>query len=301
MCTSKNVFYEKCLVQIMDLMCERLNRRLDCLMLVDGNEGFGKSNISVGICGYIAEKMGRKFSVDNVFFDLDELIEFTAKTEQQVILWDEAVLGGLASEWQSKTQKKLQKILMTARKKRHFILFVIPRFFKLNEYIVVDRTIGLIHVYSADNLQIGTFVYINNNNLSKLYFDWKKKRLRNYKMRYSFKGKFKEYLPMFIDEDAYEKKKDKAIESIIETKVATREEYERKAKAEIIQSLLDSGMTIKEISKRVGLHRHTIGNWIKRGVLSGKEGGQGTGDTNNINSQDEKMEEKSEKEAEKNE
>ncbi len=202
-----------------DLMIKRCSEKnkFDNLVVVDGEEGLGKTTIAILFANYVSQKTGRPFDLENVFFDADEMIEFAAKSDAQIIVWDEAALGGLSIEWSSKVQKKLKKLLMIARKKRHFYFFCIPKFFKLTEYLIVDRAKALIHVYSHDDIHRGRFVYFRKEAKDKLYYDWRKKGARNYKIRYSLRGTFPNAMAKVIDEEAYDKKKDFAIVKALQT------------------------------------------------------------------------------------
>ena len=155
--TDKEFFIEELLVRKLDLMIKRMEGTDDNVVICSGDEGQGKTNIVAGMCYYVAFKTGRKYGIDNIFFDLDKLIAFASGTEQQIIHWDEGALGGLSMQWWKKNQQKFIQLLMIARKKRHFIIICIPKFYKLNEYIVVDRSIALIHVYSRENIHKGRF------------------------------------------------------------------------------------------------------------------------------------------------
>lgn len=223
--TDKAYSMEKKLVEKLDLACKRLKNKLDCLMLVDGDEGYGKSTISGEMGYYVAYKLGRKFSYENFFFNIDKLIEYATKTEKQVIIWDEAALGGLAMEWGNKLQQKLIKLLMISRKKNHFYFFNIPKFFKLNEYIVVDRATALIHVYARQEIQRGRFVYFRKQSKEKLFFDWRKARKRSYKINYNFRGSFPDALSKIIDINKYDANKDEAIMSIDSSDGISRKEF----------------------------------------------------------------------------
>lgn len=208
------IYIEPKLAHVLDLMIKRMGSKRDVVLLVDGHEGEGKSNIATMICSYVAEKTGRSFSVDNCFFDIKDMTKFAKTGKEKIIWWDEGALGGLASDWWNKNQKLFVKLLMVARKKQHFFVICVPKFYKLNEYIACDRSIGLVHVYSADNLERGRFTYYNDAKKDILYDDWKRKHKKSYKYKYNFHGRFSDCLQYLIDEDAYEEKKDKAIEEI---------------------------------------------------------------------------------------
>jgi len=207
---------DKYLQNKLDLMVNRMTggKKFDNLVLIDGDEGYGKSNLEVYIGAYVSSKTGRPLTLANVFFDLDKLLEFAMHTKEQIILWDEGALGGLANEWWNKNQKKFLKLLMVARKRKHFWVICIPKFFKLNEYLVIDRSIGLIHVYAKDELEIGKFAYFGKRRKEQLYHDWRKSKQRNYGKFSNFRGDFPEALPKIFDEDKYDRKKDIAIMSI---------------------------------------------------------------------------------------
>lgn len=256
----KKYSIDKRLAHKLDLIIRRIKGTDDALLLIDGDEGQGKSNMAAGIAGYIHIKTGRPLSVDNIFFDLDKLTDFAIKTEKQIIIWDEAALGGLAVEWWRKNQIKFTKLLMVARKKKHFIIICIPKFFKLNEYFVVDRSIGMINVYSKRNIQKGRFRYFNKKKKEKLYNSWKKSRFRAYTKFMSFGGSFVIALPKVFDEEEYEKKKDEAIMSI-------DKETPDKVKAENdLLKLILALITIKLgivifIAKVLGKDKRTIYKW----------------------------------------
>ena len=213
--TDKNLAMETKLIEKLDLCIDRCTKKhMDNLWIIDGDEGFGKSTFSVCCAYYVAFKSGRKFSVDNVFFDIKKMIDFAKSTKDQIIIWDEAALGGLSTEWRSKFQIELTKLLMVARKKRHFYFFNIPKFFKLNEYMLIDRSIAMVHVYARNELELGRFCYFKKKSKEKLWYDRIKTRQRLYKQHYDFHGTFPNKLAELIDEDAYEKMKDEAIEKI---------------------------------------------------------------------------------------
>ena len=229
--TDKQYYLDPKLKEKADLMIARMKHGKDNLVLIDGDEGDGKSNMSMLFGYYVAHTCNREFNLDHIFFDLDKLIEYAIQTKEQVIIWDEGALGGLASEWWNKNQKKFIKLLMIARKRKHFWIVNIPKFFKLNEYFVIDRSVGLIHVYMRGGTEHGRFVYFNQVQKEKLWETWKKTRVRSYKKWYSFHGSFNMFLGRdifkdVIDDVEYDKKKDKAIMSInkVEEKVKKSEE-----------------------------------------------------------------------------
>ncbi|KKL18056.1 hypothetical protein LCGC14_2479340 [marine sediment metagenome] len=258
---------DKLLAQKLDLMIDRMGnkRKSDNLLLVEGDEGLGKTNMAVIVGDHISKITGRSFSNKNIFFDADKMFEFAKSTEKQIIVWDEPALSGLSTDWHNKTQKNLIKLLMMVRKKRHFMIFCFTKFFKFNEYIVVDRAIGMIHMYSSDGLNVGRWAYFKNQSKEALYNYWRTTRRRAYKKFYDFRGKVSWKLPKIIDEKAYEKEKDKAILSIGGDKSETLDNRENKLffVKKFVKVWIEKQIKIKgkDLSELFEIHNNTISNY----------------------------------------
>ena len=204
--------------------CIQKNPKRDAVLLTEGAEGEGKTTYSVALGYYISEKTGRVFNHTRVFADLEKMIEFIKNTEEEIVIWDEPALHGLSGDIHTRILRNLMRLLMMARKKRHFIIINLAYFNKFNDYIVWQRPLGMIHVYSRDEVQAGRFCYIKKKNLEFLWQDWRRFRKRNYKKWASrrIRGTFPDVLnPKYahnvlsdFDIDAYEKSKDEAIMKI---------------------------------------------------------------------------------------
>ena len=266
--TDKEYYLDGYLVGKLDLMVKRLKGADDCVIVIDGDEGMGKTNMASALCYYIAYNLNRKYNVDNIFFFLDDMLKFAAETKEQIIHWDEAALGGLSVHWWKENQGKLLQLFMTARKKKHFIVMCIPKFNYLREYFFLDRSIGLINVYARQNIHKGNFYYFTKRKKEMLYEYWKRKRIRNYVMFKTFKGRFTIAMKKIFTEeelDAYENKKDKAILSIAqapEKKIKGEERLKKEAeefKKKVARMTgLVPGLTQKAIAKHLGWTRETV-------------------------------------------
>ena len=225
--TRFNYPLETNLLPKLDLMIKRCTDKKvkrDSVLIIEGAEGEGKTTFSVAIAYYVSEKTGIPFGAENVFFDIEKLIKFAQSTEGQIIIWDEPALQALSTDWASVVVRNLTRLLMMARKKRHFFIFNITKFYKFNEYVVVDRPVAMIKVYSRKNIYAGRFVYIRKKNLEPLWRDYRFSKKRNYKkygskkVRGSFPDvlseKYKYNVLSEFDIDLYEKNKDDAIMSI---------------------------------------------------------------------------------------
>ncbi len=265
--TDKKYSMDEMYLSKLDLMIKRMKGTDDAILLLDGDEGQGKTEFAVGTCYYVSQQMNRKYDVDNVFFDLDEGMMFASQTHDQIIHFDEGALGLLSTQWWNKNQQKFLQLVMTARKKRHFMIICIPKFYKMNQYIVEERSIGLIHVYSRKNLHKGRFCYFTKAKKERLFQDWRRKKIKNYRKYYSFHGSFVQTMKkVFTPEQLveYERKKDKAIESICA--VDKKPEVSERAITLKIYSDWDgrnSEKTLEDAAEVFGVSSRTICRWKK--------------------------------------
>ena len=140
--TDKDYYLDGFAKQVGDAVSGRvLDRKQDILIFFNGAEGSGKTNASIALAYYIAEQTGREFTVDNVFFNIDDMRKYAGQEKEKIIVWDEAALGGLANDWTNFSQKKLISMLMVCRKKRHVFIFNIPR------AIIVEGTKIIITIF----------------------------------------------------------------------------------------------------------------------------------------------------------
>ena len=268
--TDKKYFLEKKLIQKLNLMVKRMEGTDDNVVCIDGDEGQGKTNLAMAICYYVACMSKRDYSVkENIFFELDDVIKYASTTKEKIIHWDEGALGGMSIQWWKQNQQKFIQLLMTARKKKHFIVICIPRFYKLNEYIIIDRSIALLHVYSRKNIQKGRFCYYTKRAKEKLMEDWRRKHIKNYRKLKTFWGSFPEAeKKIFSPEERaeYETKKDTAIENLCKTKeVASREVMKKRISLDLIDRVTKQGINLssKDWEKIFGVSERTLFNYKK--------------------------------------
>ena len=261
--------FDRALLNKVYLMAKRVEQKkpeFDCNLIISGDEGSGKSTLS-GEIGYIISQLtGRKFSYENFFFDYKSMLDFAKNNSSQIIISDEPALEGLASEWYKENQQNWLKFLMMGRKKRHFIIHNMTKFWKFPEYISTDRSVGLIYVYSRDNQNNGRFLYIPKKNLPYLYTDYNKKKLRSYAKYHQIHGSFPDVLGDLIDIDKYNQRKEDAIMSIGNKRSGDQFKLEAKYLKWAISRLNPYKNPIKsraDVENRLGLPPRTLEFWEK--------------------------------------
>ena len=241
------------------------NPKQDAVLQVEGPEGSGKTTMSIGIAYYISLRTGRPFSEQNVFFDTKKALDFAQNTEAQIIIFDEPALDVLSSQWWKDVQQDLIQLLMLCRKKRHFIIFNFTKFYKFSEYIVVDRSVGMIHLYERkDKEGEYAFRYIPRDRLEALYNDYRYKKIRNYFKYGIFTGEFADILNPdrrynildLFNVAYYESEKDKAIKSIGNKKNDWKINMQYK-----LSRLKYPIYTQQEFCNQIKIHRATINRW----------------------------------------
>lgn len=201
------------------------NDMQDSYLIIEGDGGVGKSNLS-GLIGYIVAKItGRPFTHENLFFKTDNAIDFSTKTEKQIVIFDEPAFGGLKRDWRNKTQLHLIQLLFTARKKRHFVIFNLIKFNRFNRDIV-EKAIGMIRVYKRNEQdKQRRYFYFNKERISSLMDYAERRKYRAYSKFRIAQGSLPPFvLDKLINNDEYEKSKDEAIASIGVEKTTKAEE-----------------------------------------------------------------------------
>ena len=210
--TDKNYYMDGYLVKNLNFLCHRVEKKHDGVLILDGDERAGKSTLGKAIGYYIAWKLGRKFTADDILFDIDKLFELFRTTRNKVFVWDESALGGLGQDFAEKAQKLLIQMLMTAGKYNHVLVCIVPKFRTLRRYIADDRSLALIRVYLKNNIDRGYFMSFNKQKKAILYNSEAKNQWHNIKCDYY--GRFVDVTGKIIDESVYEKNKDEAIMKI---------------------------------------------------------------------------------------
>ena len=187
-----------------------VEKNFDGVVLVDGMEGSGKSELAKQCCLVL----DKNFNHNKVVYTVDQFYEAVDKARPgSCILWDEFVFGGLSTEALSKVQTALIKKFTVIRQKQLIIFLVIPYIFLLRKYFAVARTRFLMHVYTKGEKR-GLMAFYNYDEKLWLYNWGFKTWTYNPKVIPTFRTTFSNWSGQFLDEDAITAKKMSALDDI---------------------------------------------------------------------------------------
>lgn len=162
----------------------------------------------------IAHFLDHTFNLDRVVFSPEDLMkQIDAALPESSIVFDEAALGMFSTDSALKIQSILIKKFITIRKKRLYIILVIPSIFMLRKYFAIFRTKFLLHCYTPDSLTRGFFRCYGYEQKRKLYL-LGQKMFDQGAVREDFVGRFVDTEGFFFSPEAYDAKKELAIRSL---------------------------------------------------------------------------------------
>lgn len=220
----------------------------DCIIIIDGREGSGKSVLALQLAFYC----DRRFTEDGIVFSIED---FAKKIRElpyySSLVFDEAFRGFSSRSVLSQENKKLVRLLMECRQRRLFIFLVLPSFFELETYASIHRSQYLFHVYMRRHTR-GFWVGFGYKQKERL-FHWGKKGRSYSRPRTGFIGNFKNAYP--INEDAYRRKKEASFRrSIDESEELNRNDMKKFALGEILTAIKKNGsFNQKQLADLVGL------------------------------------------------
>jgi len=222
---NKSFYMSRELQRVLDHFIKSIKRKWDSVIVIDGIEGSAKSTLARCVAWYLTKtyRKRNKFTNDNIVFTPQQFNEFVdthnldSKHPGIALVFDEFVTGGLSTQMNAMQNALIQKFTMI-RKKRMFIILVIPYLFMLRTYFAVGRARLLIHVWSEDFITRGNFSVYGFTTKQKLYFAATKGTHKwQYIVTPDFQGKFLKDIAQpdfFTNDEEYENKKDEATVSL---------------------------------------------------------------------------------------
>jgi len=202
-----------------DIFKENLNRikgRLhkkdrDYLMIIDGEEGSGKSVLALQVCTF----MDPTFNLSRVCFTAEDFKKQIINAPQNsAVLHDEGAQGLNVRSSLSKLNKMLVGLIQQMRQKNLFVVVVIPTIFYLDRYIAYWRASSLLHIHLGKD-DYHQFYAFNTAMKKKLLLYGKKEMdyaTTIHKNKLSINNYYFSNCYANIDEEEYRAKKFKAFQ-----------------------------------------------------------------------------------------
>lgn len=143
----------------------------DYVMVIDGEEGSGKSVLAFQIAKYL----DKKFCLDKITFNSDQFINLLKKSNKySCIILDEAFNSANSRASLTEVNRSLIGVATEMRQRNLFVIIVIPSFFDLDKYFALWRCRSLLHVYFKEDGARGQYIIFPKNKKKYLYLMGKK-------------------------------------------------------------------------------------------------------------------------------
>lgn len=198
----------------------------DYVMVIDGEEGSGKSVLAM----QIAKFLDPKFNIDNICFNADTFIERLKRAHKHsCIVLDEAFSSANSRSALTEVNRSMIGVATEMRQQNLFVIIVIPSFFDLDKYFALWRCRNLFHVYFKKDGSRGSYIIFPKTKKKYLYLTGKK--FYDYRKPASPYPPctFNNYYP--VDEQEYRKKKAEAFKKRVVSNLAKRWKLQRDALA----------------------------------------------------------------------
>jgi len=252
--------------RILDFSKDKVKKKWDIIIAVDGIEGAGKSLIARQLAAYCDPTFRGEQALARICFSPDEFREAILNAERfQAVIFDEAFRGLSSRSAISKVNKTITQMLMEIRQKNLFVFIVLPSFFELDKYAAIHRTVGLVHVYRGKDWQRGAFRFYDRARKKRMYIDGKK--AYKYTEKANFHGKFSaKYDP--VSEALYDAKKASSLKTMLEDteKAPTISALDFRNKQRIVRMIRHmtngAGYTQQQVADIMGCSTRHLQNMI---------------------------------------
>jgi len=247
----------------------RIKKNKNAMILVNGSLGGGKSYSCIGLSQQISKRLGTNFNVnDNLAFTFTELLEKMKLPQNQApgtcFIFEEvgSVGSGAASRsWQSKANQFFFSFVQTCRHRNQILFFNAPNYSNIEK-----GTRDLLHFqletkgidFKNKLCFLKPFRIQTNSRTGKTYFKY---------LRVTYQGKTVKFQQMGVKHpgnfatEQYEKLKlaftSKLNQSIIDAEKKVTQPQKKVSKLRL-KELLEQGLKVKEIAKRLGVSTRWI-------------------------------------------
>ena len=227
------IYYDNYLIKKLDNVKKIMSKKYnwDCVILIDGKEGSGKSTLSFLCAWYISNT---KITMNNICEGTEDAVNKLEKLEDgSILIVDEGNLLFSSKDTMKSEQRTLIKILNVIRQKRMCLIIVAPSFFDLNKYIAVQRPRFLLHVFTDKDLNRGMYAYFGERKMKVLYALGRKNYNSYVKPHREWIGRFDPFNP--FGESYLELKKKSLLEALRTPETTTRFQRQRDVAIKILK------------------------------------------------------------------
>jgi DNA-binding transcriptional regulator YiaG len=258
---------QKDLVTNLNHLVTRSKKGIPSTIIVYGAQRSGKSTLARQMAYYCAKALGVPFTVDEIFFSVDKLLESCIGKQRGVFVLDEAAFDLLSYDWQKNSAKKLHKYLLTAAKYGQIVFILAPRLENMSRNVIDDHhTKGVDVEYNLKSDK--RYFYTLNNTLLRTKYNLLKKQayFSANKMRGTLLGTFPSASD-FIDMEQYDKMKDAAIHEMTKDEEKEEKQSKKEIKLKTLQKSISRipkemrGVTQKALARHFGVTEQTMDNW----------------------------------------
>lgn len=266
----KGIVYENVLT-----LSKRVQDGLFNIILIFGPTRSGKSTLAFQIAKTICQEVGVPFNDDNIHFSAAKLVEWLNGQKKQVGILDEGAFEMKAEDWHNAASKNLRKYIDTAAKFNQTIIVCIPKIKELHSSLVSNyhsrgfRT----QINFKQNKKTGEMTWRPGNckgyKGKKLFNQWEFEKKLNWDEDTMYKlpctiGPYSYGKDLsFMDEVAYNKKKEEAI-----AQLQLDDKDENKTNALKLGKLClyvhtNEKMPYEKIGKLIDSHTNTVGTLVR--------------------------------------
>lgn len=230
------------------------------VMLFDGRSGMGKTTLANQVGMYL----DNNYDIDKIYYEPERFLEGLAEAKKgDFILFDEAMIISNRSAM-SKINMMIVQAMSMIRSKNIYVGFCVNSIFDLDRNLVLSRADLLLHVHGENLIDRGNFkAYFKPrkayNKIITLYFEGKK--YYSYNTIPNFFGKF--YNKFIVDEEEYEKRKQKGINNFLRSLESTHIKKHILVTARLCRFIKQNNtFTAEEISDIAGVSPRTIFRYL---------------------------------------
>jgi len=258
--TDKQYWMHPTLIPNLNTLCYNLQRDWQFAIIISGDSKvrIGKSMLGQQIGYYVAYKLNRPFTLDNVYFSGESLRKDALKSRGGVFVLDESRTDLAAPKTLREETQEIIDFFNVSGMLNHFIILILPDFFDLTKTLAIGHTKYLINCFVQENVVRSNFgeVLKYDRGFYDFYGETKKKQLylygkkeHNYQATsHNFWGEFKKF--WIFDEEEYNKRKFSFIMS--------HEKKEPKLKGKIARWVATKNSLIHYMNKTLGFSQNKI-------------------------------------------